>query len=390
MDTLQRGIITLMRSGLTGEKLPLPVEFDLEQACPQMVRHQIQPICYLGAVQCGVDKKLPVMQRLFQGYCRCLQHSEGQTQAIERVCAALDGAGVDYMPLKGCNLKALYPKPELRLMGDADVLIRTEQYDKIRPLMLELGMEEQVESDHELVWHSKLLHLELHKRLIPSYNKDYYRYFGDGWRLAKLQQGTRYHMTPEDEYIYLFTHFAKHYRDGGIGCRHAADLWVYRRAHQLDEAYLSAELAKLRLLEFERNIQNLLRVWFEGAEENEKTAFITDFIFQSGSWGGHEAHVVSRESKQVQIAGSVVGGKIRRALAMLFPPMLVMGQKYPILQKCPILLPFLWPVRWITALFFRRDNIRRQRDDLMAVTPDKIETYQQALHYVGLDFHFKE
>ena len=27
---------------------------------------------------------------------------------------------------------------------------------------------------------------------------------------------------------------------------------------------------------------------------------------------------------------------------------------------------------------------------LSAATPDKIKTYQEALHYVGLDFHFKE
>ena len=31
--------------------------------------------------------------------------------------------------------KKLYPKPELRVMGDADILIREEQYDKIKPVM---------------------------------------------------------------------------------------------------------------------------------------------------------------------------------------------------------------------------------------------------------------
>lgn len=390
MDSLQQGIITLIRSGLTGETLSLPAEFDLERAYPQLVRHQIHALCYLGALRCGVDKGIPIMKKLFQSYCACLQHSEGQTRTVERICAAFDEAGVDYMPLKGCNLKALYPKPELRIMGDADLLIRTEQYDKIRPLLLELGMEELVENDHELVWQSKTLHLELHKRLIPSYNKDYYRYFGDGWRLAKLREGTRYGMTREDEYIYLFTHFAKHYRDGGIGCRHATDLWVYRRAWQLDEEYVAAELTKLRLLEFERNVQRLLAAWFQGAEMDEKSAFIADFIFQSGSWGGHEAHMVSREAKQVQAAGSALGGKLRRAREMLFPSMLVMGQKYPVLKKAPFLLPVFWPVRWVTGLLFRRDNVRKQRDDLMATTPEKIETYQQALHSVGLDFHFKE
>ena len=46
------------------------------------------------------------------------------------------------MPLKGCNMKALYPSPELRVMGDADILIRVEQYDRIRPIIQSLGFEE--------------------------------------------------------------------------------------------------------------------------------------------------------------------------------------------------------------------------------------------------------
>ena len=33
----------------------------------------------------------------------------------------------------------MYPKTEMRVMSDADILIRTEQYDKIRPIMVELG-----------------------------------------------------------------------------------------------------------------------------------------------------------------------------------------------------------------------------------------------------------
>ena len=310
---------------------------------------------------------------------------------IERVCAEFDGAGIDYMLLKGCNLKQLYPKPELRLMGDADILIRTGQYNLIRPIMQKLGFTERAESDHELIWNTKMLQLELHKRLIPSYNKDYYRYFGDGWNLAKPFYGTRFEMEKEDEFIYLFTHFAKHYRDGGIGCRHVTDLWVYRRAYpNLDEAYINAELNKLQLLEFYQNIQTLIAAWFEDSEWDEKTQFITDFIFESGSWGEHKTHIISAGVKAAKDAGSVTRGKVKRATRMLFPTALDMRQKYPILRRLPFLLPICWLIRWITAVLFRRKNIQRQRRALTISTVDEIKTYQQALDYVGLDFHFKE
>jgi len=390
MNDVQQGIITLIRSALTGQALSVPEGFDLETAYPQILRHGILTLTYDGAVLCGIDRKLPVMRRLFQGYVKALMHSEQQLQVLEQVCAAFDRIGVDYMPLKGATLKALYPRPEHRLMGDADVLIRTEQYDQIRPILLELGLEEQVESDHELIWRCPSLHLELHKRLIPSYNKDYYRYFGDGWQLANIRNGCRWGMTHEDAYIYLFTHFAKHYRDGGIGCRHLVDLWVYRQAHPLDEAYIAAQLKALQLFTFEQNIRAVLAVWFEHAEETEKTAFITDVIFQSGAWGSREAHAASLGTKNAAISGSIQKGRMMRAVQVIFPGAAAMRHRYPILEKHPGLLPLLWPVRWGSVLLLRREKLRQQYEELQMTNAAAVQTYQQALQYVGLDFHFKE
>ena len=68
-------------------------------------------------------------------------------------------------------------------MVDADVLVKTEQYPKIKNIMSSLGYCETKESDHEYIWDKKgFFHLELHKRLIPSNNEDYYSYYGDGWK----------------------------------------------------------------------------------------------------------------------------------------------------------------------------------------------------------------
>ena len=74
--------------------------------------------------------------------------------------------------------------------------------------MVDLGFVQGSESDHEYVWKSKSLLLELHKCLIPSYNKDYYAYFGDGWGKAVLCEGSkyRYEMSKEDQFVYLFCH----------------------------------------------------------------------------------------------------------------------------------------------------------------------------------------
>ena len=391
MNVLQRGVLTLVRSALTEERLSIPVEFDLELAAKTAHIHQIDALLYAGAVCCGLDKREPQLKQLFQLYCQNLLISSRQVQAVEKVCAALDEAELDYMPLKGCRIKKLYPKAELRTMGDADILIREEQYGEVRVVVERLGYEESDVSTYEFVWRSRELKLELHKRLLSDQNKDFYRYFGDGWKRATIKNGTQYSMMTEDEYIYLFMHFAKHYRNGGIGIRHVTDLWVYQRAFpNMDEAYIAAELDKLHLLEFRENICRLLSVWFEGRPSDEKTDFITDFVFSSGSWGTDESRIMSDGVKRGKEAGSITKGRRNKMLGIVFLPLENMQQNFPILKKMPILLPACWVVRGVRALLFRRERIAEQRAIIQVGTAEKIETYQQALNYVGLDFHFEE
>lgn len=391
MDAAVKGILTLVRSAVTGEVLPLPEGFDIGQASRQIRRHQITPLAYEGAVRCGIDRSLPVMQELFGICCRRLLQSERQMAMLEKVCARFDENGIDYMPLKGANLKKIYPRPDLRLMGDVDILVRQEQYAKIIPIVEQLGFEAQYESDHELVWKSDALLLELHKRVIPSYNQDYYAYFGDGWRLAAPKEGSRYAMKPEDEFIYLFTHFAKHYRDGGIGIRHVTDLWVWKRAWpNMDEAYLRQELKTLQLLAFYDNVCRLLQLWFEDGAEDEKTAFMTRFLLDSGVWGREEDRMISGSARGAAVQGSARKEHRRQLLASVFPGVEQMKTNYPVVEKLPFLLPLLWPVRWLKGLLLRRDSVKIHRKKLQLSSVEHVETYQQALRYVGLDFNFEE
>lgn len=387
MNTTQKGIVTLLRSAVTGEALELLEDFEMENAMELVKSHGMYTLVYDGAVRCGVDCKDAAMQQLFQLYIKSLMKSEAQMREISRIFAAFDEHGIDYMPLKGCNMKARYPKPELRIMGDADILIRMEQYEKIVPIMESLGFVEKLESDHELVWQNAGLLLELHKRLIPSYNEDFYAWFGDGWQFGKRRDGSRYSMTAEDELVYLFTHFAKHYRDGGIGCRHVVDLWVFLRANpELNEGAVKADLKKLQLLEFYENIRRLVAVWFEDAPADEKMDFITAFIFSSGSWGDWECHVLSQSVRYSKTAP--VGGRLLYIWRSAFPQVKSLREKYTVLKKAPWMLPLVWIYRPVYKLLFEFRSLKGRQRDLRALSAENIRSRQEALDYVGLDYHF--
>ena len=387
MDTTQQSVITLLRSAVTGKALPLPEDFDLQKVVPFARRHQMVPLIYEGAVLCGVES--PLMSKFFAGYCKAIQIHEGQMSLLGRILEAFEEAGVDYMPLKGCKMKALYPKPELRIMGDADVLIRLEQYDRIVPILEQLGLTQIDDTDHELVWENQSLNLELHKRLIPSYNKDFFAYFGDGWQLAKQNNGHCFRMKPEDEWIYELTHFAKHFRDGGIGCRHVVDLWMYQRANpKLDEAYLEQELQKLQLWDFHRNICALIRYWFEDGQADEITEIIGQYILASGSWGAIENRVRSLTVRDAQHAAPGVSGKLVYILKKLFPPCNVLKKKYTVLQKAPWLLPVIWLVRPFYKVLFERKSLDKQKREMDALNKEDLDEHHQMLRRMGIDYNF--
>lgn len=393
MDNQQIGIILLIKSALTGEKFTLPNDFDFESAAKTARKHQITALFYYGALNCGISQELPSMQHLFLDTCKFISISERQTYEINEMFRRFDENKIDYMPLKGTLLKRLYPKSEMRVMSDADILIRTEQYEEIKPVMQQLGFLEILESDHELVWDKKGVHIELHKRLIPSYNKDYYKYFGDGWRLgAPISEGsTRYAMKAEDEMIYLFTHYAKHYRDAGIGIKHIVDLWVYRNsAEKLNDEYIFSELIKLQLDDFYKNTIRTLDVWFGSAETDEITEFITQVIFNSGVYGTHNAHILSAAVKSTKTTGTAEKARSKKIKELIFLPYGQMCQKYTVVKKVPVLLPFMWVVRWFDVLIFKRKNIKRHNESLKLMSAERIDDYQQALNFVGLDFNFEE
>lgn len=388
MNAIQRGILNLLKSAITQTPQCLPQEFSLAAAYPVIQAHHITALIYDGAVRSGVPKENPVMEQLFQDYYKCLLVNRGQLTQINRIYDTFEKHNIDYMPLKGCNMKHRYPLPELRMMGDADILIRMDQYDAIRPLMTELGFRETLTTDHELVWRNNALYLELHKRVIPSYNLDMKDYFGDGWELAKVCRGNRYDMTPEDEWIYLFTHFAKHYRDGGIGCRHMVDLWVYLRVTEsLDDAYVEAELEKLQLLEFYSNIRKLIAVWFEDEQEDALSEYLTEFIFASGSWGQMETKILSRTLRDSKRSVLGFSGRLIYMRNTLFPGADVLRNKYTILKKAPWTLPLVWAVRPFYKVLFERNTLKEQEERLKMLNQDNIALRQQMLRYVGLDYH---
>lgn len=314
-------------------------------------------------------------------------------EMLRRLSAAFEEQHIDYLPLKGVLLKGIYPKPEMRRMGDADILFRREQYDTIKKVLTELGFTFDYETDHEAVWKHPSMLLEMHKRIVPRRDKDLYRYFGNGWAHAVPDEDNpyRYHFTPEMQFVSLFIHLVKHYRGGGIGLSHMIDLWVFRRAHpELDEMVVRTELDKVYLGEFYANVWETLQVWFEGAAPTDKTDFITNVIFENGVYGTRERAHLSYVARAGHGEKAQRNNPVAKWLRLIFPSKSDLQTKYPVLRRHAVLLPLIWVVRWVDTLLFHRKRIAQRNTDIQRTNTESIEQFEQALHYVGLAYHFEE
>lgn len=204
--------------------------------------------------------------------------------------------------------------------------------------------------------------------------------------MARLEQGTRYAMDTEDTFLFLFTHFAKHYSTAGIGCRHVVDLWVYLRAHpEMDQARIRQAMERMKLWKFYQNILKTTVVWFEGAEPDEMTDFITKWIFSNGSWGSAVNAALSRGVRDMGKSGNAVQSWVLYIWRYIFPKRIYMQERYTVLKKAPWLLPVMWCVRFADKLMSVRTLWSKHSKKLKILTREKLETRKHMMEYVGLD-----
>ncbi len=368
------------------ERMPAVDADEIRPLLPLLIAwseaQQLLPLIVEGLLRIPDFTDLPEALPLMVRVGGMAAHSHMQCEVERKLSRAMEAAGMEHMPLKGVWLKPLYPSPEWRCMGDIDILIHPEDIERLTELLEGLGCVKGIESDHEYHFRTKEgMHIELHKSLIPSYDSDLYAYFGNGFARARSVSGWdfRRELSPEDTYLYLVAHMAKHYRSGGVGVRYAIDLMVFRRAYALDEARVARELSSLGLHVFEDCIRRLCAVWMEGQPWDDATRRMNRFLFSSGVYGDEQRAAVSCGAR---LSRSGAKAKHRRYRRILFPSYETMR-----LRGCTggrWRLPLWWVERWWRLWHTRRAHCREKIRDLSVLSDESVHELMEELDAVGL------
>lgn len=340
------------------------------------------------------DTSLPesVKKDLKQGFLSDVYLSVNSSYALEEIGKYFSKEGIQHLPFKGSLMKEYYPHPELRTMGDRDILIRNKDRTKTDQIMKELGFDRFIDNHAVYTYTKKHLMFEIHDTMFYeelSNSFDYRSYFERIWDSAVKEEGCRFLPDKELHFVYTLVHTAKHTINKGMGFRAFLDMVFFSKNADADWNKIIELLKEIKLYEFTANCFSLCEKWFgvtmpfhNGVPDMEFLDSVTEKIFLDGIFGfdnednltGYSAKMIRRSDK------SYTSTAVEMTLHRIFPPYRDMQliPWYSWVDGKPWLLPAAWIYRWGYCLF----NKRKEGTDLLLLPYQKKKEIEEREEYL--------
>lgn len=297
-----------------------------------------------------------------------------QMNHIKQLSHVLEKFNKEKIPvivLKGLVIRNLYPKPELRTMCDADILVHKEDLNDVKKLLLDIGYIENGSTKSHIVFeHRKHPQIEVHWTLI---NEDYFK--GKGimedrlWeRTIKVKVGATetLSLSYEDLAVHLCIHMAVHSASSGFGVRQLCDLvlLVEKKGHLINWTSFSDKIRECGIYKFTRAIFSICEMLFKMiipeelnnilAPEKELLDLLIDDIFASGVHGNRSlskmiSYQLAYDSNDTKGNHSLV--LLNRFRMFLFPPINKLSDRYAYAKRHIILVPIAWIHHFFSGVF---------------------------------------
>lgn len=272
-----------------------------------------------------------------------------------KIFARFEEEKIWYMALKGAVLKDSYSEIGMRQMSDNDILYDGSFREKVRTIMTDMGFEcKHFGKGYDDAYFRKpVCNFEMHNRFFSDrfdMLNDYYTNVKE--RLLKDNDNNYgWHFSNEDFYIYMTAHEYKHYSSGGTGVRSLLDTYIFMKKYggQLDYGYITAELKKMNISEFEKKSRKLAMKVFSGEKPDRSETEMLDYYILSGTYGNMDIKVKNNMEN---------GSKTKYILKRIFPDMDEIRISFPFFYRYRIFIPvLLFVIRPVKALTVTRKKI---------------------------------
>jgi len=346
--------------------------FSWDNLYEEAVNHQIHSLLY-PLISDLMPDSIPA-PLLIKWKQKTQADAAGQLQHIEQVSTIVkvfQSNSIPVIVLKGLVLRNYYPKPELRTMGDGDLLIHKTDMKKVKRILLKLGYRlKETTPRHFVFSHRYFPLLEIHQCLsekelqctLPDLTsvafKRTERIGVKGFDIYVLT------LSKEDMFLHLLLHFAGHLMQEGIGLRSVCDivLFLEREGLKLDMGYLQDKILSCGLTHMTATLVRLCEKYFSlklpsifpGAVEASDVDLLMEDILNAGVYG--------RKTMNRDISGSFLKYSsslnpeknilaLKHKIVFYFPARKWLHSRYWYAKKLPLLLPVAWLHRGLHNCF---------------------------------------
>ena len=299
-----------------------------------------------------------VLEKFKKAYDAALYCSLRRSVEMSAISSAFHALGIEFFTIKGWCICHYYPVPQLRTMGDLDLVIHREDRMKANEYLLRHGYSIVTQlQDREWQYEKNGLEYELHDHLIYDETinlKSHEEFFNDFWpyvREGKLD--VSFH------FLFLLAHLRKHLMNSGAGFRMFMDLALMSmKETELNWSWIRERLDKLEIKEFARICFALIERWF-GIKMPIESAALDEGFYEKATQSVFANGIFGFDNKENRKNMAVNKARRGSTFAMLssvadsiFPSYhrMLNSPHYRYLDDRPYLLPVAWTHRMLRGL----------------------------------------
>lgn len=279
-----------------------------------------------------------------------------------QLCQTQIPVTVPYVILKGTEAAKYYPHPQLRAMGDIDIITRHEDFDAAYQRFIELGYQIQKNYDREVGFYKDGILVELHRNFSKLNNVKHARYLDD----LILSNINPSHQLPDRiNGLVLLEHISQHLVNG-LGLRQIIDWMMF-----VDKCLSDDEWPEFRVMTRNIGLENLAlvatrmcemylglpcRTWCQNVNE-ELCRQLMEYVLSCGNFGA------KRQNDRSYTENVFVYSRNPIALFKLLQKMGM--ENWRAAQRFPILRPFAWlyqAFRYLRRGLLQRNALRTIKD----------------------------
>lgn len=383
-----------------GLQLNEPVDWDTLETISK--EHNLFPLFYEAACQFPEYRN----REDYEDNINCVMTMIGQqikkTETFLELYRAFVKEDLHPIVMKGLICRQLYGKyAEKRPSGDEDILVRKEDFYKVKEIMEAHGFVcskpdvtmAQLEQLQDVGFYENKIGflIEVHTNIMGHTNEmrtkmgDCFKDVFEHARTVEIRNVPITTMSHTEHYLFLVLHAFKHFSLSGVGVRQMLDILLYQKTFEqeidwesvkaaLEENHASGYLGDLQFIG-EQYLGFELGVRFETCSPN---GLLQDMM-EVGVFGKHDDSDILAARINLNVKQGEKPG-VFAWIRMGFPPVRYMMDEAPYLKEKPWLLPVEWVKRWKRFL----GKMRKHGGNFMLDSVKKSQKRMELLRKYGL------